>query len=301
MNRRDFLRNTAFTLVAVSASGMIPKFSLAKEAGKGTISKLDLGDAIIHTYTAPPSGFYVTSHIIEGPNKLVVIDTQQFTPHTKEVKDYILSLNKPVERILISHHHPDHTFGLNMMQEWHASARPAVVKNLEKRGPFYINLKKPKLGDWVPDVVTLPQGDMQLGEQIIDGIRYNIEEVSPAEASDQVFITLPDYDVLIAQDLVFNNVHGFVGIDEIPSWIKVLEDLSKRKDIKHVLCGHGEPGGPELIPTMIDYLKVADKEIKNAVANGKDLRPAMTKAFPTYRGEGVLNISNKMLFKKKKK
>jgi hypothetical protein len=47
---------------------------------KGTILYNKMGDAVIHTYVSPEKGGRVTSHVIEGPTKLVIIDAHFFYP-----------------------------------------------------------------------------------------------------------------------------------------------------------------------------------------------------------------------------
>ena len=290
---------TAIAIIAlVVLIGAIHGQGLAADMNeKGTFFTTKAGDVTIHTYMAPDAGFYVTSHIIEGPSQLVVVDTQQFRPHTREVVDFIKGLDKPVAKVIASHHHPDHTFGLEQMQQWPTSALPSVVKSINERGPFYIKIKAPHYGDNIPNKTYAPAADLQPGEMVIDGVRYQINEVKFAEAEHQTLITLPDQGVVIAQDLVYNKVHGYVAGNEISNWIKALQDLTARPGIKTVLCGHGEPAGPEAFQAMIQYLQAAEKAIEEAKAGSKDIIPTLTKAFPDHRGVGVLGIANQMLFK----
>ena len=43
----------------------------------GTITITRGGKVTIHTYTSPPQGWLVSTHILEGPAKLVIFDGQR--------------------------------------------------------------------------------------------------------------------------------------------------------------------------------------------------------------------------------
>src|SRR5215467_8936848 len=65
----------------------------------------------IHTFTAPEDGLLVTSHIIELPSQLLVVDAQYTLPYAREVVRYAAERGKPVTRLYITHYHPDHLLG----------------------------------------------------------------------------------------------------------------------------------------------------------------------------------------------
>ena len=44
----------------------------------GTITITSGGTVTIHTYTSPPEGWLVNTHILEGPTKLVIFDGQLY-------------------------------------------------------------------------------------------------------------------------------------------------------------------------------------------------------------------------------
>jgi hypothetical protein len=60
---------------------------------KGTVVVRHYPDVRIHTYISPPDGFLVNTHMIEGPEKLVLFDGQL-------LNTYASRLGKPVEQII---------------------------------------------------------------------------------------------------------------------------------------------------------------------------------------------------------
>jgi hypothetical protein len=59
--------------------------------------------ATVRTYTAPDDGFPVTSHVIELPAQLVVVDAQCALPYAREIVDDAKGLDKPLARLYIGH------------------------------------------------------------------------------------------------------------------------------------------------------------------------------------------------------
>ena len=81
----------------------------------GTITITRGGKVTIHTYTSPPEGWLVNTHILEGPTKLIIFDGQLMCAYADEAAAYASRLNKPVDRIILSHPHPDHWSGLEVL------------------------------------------------------------------------------------------------------------------------------------------------------------------------------------------
>jgi len=67
---------------------------------------------------------------LDHGNKLIVIDAQFFLPHAKAAREYINSLNKPIECLIISHSHPDHWFGSELFADTKIYALKEVKINI---------------------------------------------------------------------------------------------------------------------------------------------------------------------------
>jgi glyoxylase-like metal-dependent hydrolase (beta-lactamase superfamily II) len=95
---------------------------------KGTVVVSAYPNVRIHTYVSPPDGFLVNTHIVEGEASLVIFDGQLLNAYAAEVAAYASRLGKPVEQIIVSHGHPDHWAGLEVLahsgrQRVHSSRR----------------------------------------------------------------------------------------------------------------------------------------------------------------------------------
>ncbi len=274
--------------------------SAVKDKMEGSVVATKIGASTIHTYVSPEKSGAVTSHVIEGPKKLVIIDAQFLRPYAKELRAYADSLGKPIDRVIITHGHPDHWYGLEFFKDMRVTSLPEVAGLIKQAGPAMIKGQKARLKDLITDAPVVPDGKMKEGKETIDGIAYVFERVKDAEADSQLLITLPDYGTLVAQDLAYNKIHLFLGADDIKGWEKVVTELKKRPGIKTVLCGHGKPAGPIVFDDMLKYLDVADKSVTLAKKGSHDVKPLLLKEFPDYKAPVLLDISNRMLFKKGK-
>jgi len=79
------------------------------------------------------------------------------------------------------------------------------------------------------------------GEERIDGARVRFERVAKAESSEQLTIGFPGDGILIAQDLVYNRVHAFLGGQHFDGWLTAIAALEGLL-YATVLPGHGLPG-----------------------------------------------------------
>jgi len=73
----------------------------------GVVTIADFGEVKIHSYQSPDLTGCVTTHVIETPERLVFVDGQRSVIYGQEVRDYAERTGKPVDRMIVSHLHPD--------------------------------------------------------------------------------------------------------------------------------------------------------------------------------------------------
>ncbi|MGO7778327.1 MBL fold metallo-hydrolase, partial [Rhizobium johnstonii] len=67
------------------------------------------GDVRIHTFISAFTDDNIANatHIIESRNKLVLVDGQFLVPYALQFREYANSIGKEIDRIYLSHRHPD--------------------------------------------------------------------------------------------------------------------------------------------------------------------------------------------------
>jgi glyoxylase-like metal-dependent hydrolase (beta-lactamase superfamily II) len=260
---------------------------------QGTVTTTVRDPVTIHTYTSPESGLEANTHVIELATQLLVLDTQYAKPFAQEAVAYAAGLGKPVTRVYVSHDHPDHFFGAALFGApvyALAQTRDAIAA----AGQQMLANNQAALGDFIPDEVAVPSQVVELGTETIDGVRFEFRAITDTEAAAMLLIALPEHSVLLAQDLVYDNLHLYLVDGHLDSWRRNIETL-QAEQWTTVLPGHGAPGGPEQFDFVLNYLAGAAPVLATATT-GDELKGALIAAFPQAGGTALLDIQNRYLF-----
>ena len=266
----------------------------------GTIT-ITRGDKVtVHTYTSPPEGWLVNTHILEGPTKLVIFDGQLMKACADEAAAYARQLDKPVERIILSHPHPDHWSGFEVLTarfpQAEVHALPAVTEVVRAAGEIMLGKLQPSYGDKIATRVTVPSGAISAGLQTFDGARLEFREYSHGESDVQLVALLPEQQVMLAFDLVFApRDHAFTLAGHFDNWVTILESLKAMPGYDTIVIGHDTPTDPSAFDATIVYLNRA-KEIHAASKDGQSYASALKAAFPDRAQPGWVDFSGMMLY-----
>jgi glyoxylase-like metal-dependent hydrolase (beta-lactamase superfamily II) len=249
--------------------------------------------APIHTFTAPEDGWLVTSHIIELPTSLLVVDAQYTLTYAREVVRYAEALKKPLAGVYVTHYHPDHLLGAAAFDA-PLYALPSVAEKIAKAGDRVAREEHEKMGDVIPNVARRPDRLLTKSEEVIEGVRLQYRLVRSAETENALVIAVPDARAIIVQDLVYNRSHLFLGEKDFDGWRAALREY-RALPYDHVLPGHGLPGDVALYDEMIAYLDFAESALK-ASRSGEEFRGRLIDQFPDHGCHKVLNHQLRFLF-----
>ena len=256
----------------------------------GTIVKTEKEGVIIHTYIAPEDSWKVTSHIIETENTLVIIDPQLLLPFASEVIAYAKSLNKPINRLFISHGHSDHTLGSEVFMDLPIYSTLITKVQIKEKGLENIERMQGFLGTELVSsknvVPTYTVGNDQKEE--IDGMIYIYKIISNAEDGDQLIIFLPEIQTIIAQDLIYNKAHLFLGEWKFEGWIDAINGLKNKSEYNTYLAGHGPPSNDtSIFDDNIKYLESAISAF-NASSKTGEIKAMLAEQYPDYGAVALL-------------
>ncbi len=265
----------------------------------GQVTTRRHGGVSLHDYQAPQDGLFVHSIIIEGPTELVLFDAQFMLDYATELADYIETLGKPVERIIISHAHPDHWSGLAVIARRFpraaimalASVRDAIIAD----GQAIMTSRQRIFGNRVADAPVLPTATIEPGTHMFDTVRFDIEALEEGEAQHQMVVMLPDQATMLAFDLVFPaSHHVFTVAAYFDGWIALLHDLARRS-FDSVLIGHAGPAGRDDIAATIAYLQTA-RAIHARADSAAHYAEQLKAAFPMRAESGWVDFAALMLY-----
>ena len=245
--------------------------TLERDSG-ATVVVYDFGDLWVHNYNDnPANGIGNATYVVESESSLVLIDAHFFPESAAGFRAYADSLGKPIDRILITHGHPDHVSGL-------ASSFDDV--------PSYSSAGV--ISEALADSGSVIENTLGASAEI-DGVNYSFEVRTGLEASEQVIITLPDYGVVALGDLFYNKHHAVMnpGFD---GRISALGELGSA-DQSLFLAGHG-PAATELsaVTEAMGYLETG-RDTYATAADGEEFTATMLAAYPDYAGPFLLQLS----------
>lgn len=253
----------------------------------GTVTVLDKGAVRIHSYMSPADTFHTTTQLIETPARVIAVDAQLMPAYADEAVAYARGLGKPLDRLIITHAHPDHyngaaRFGVSV----HALAqvREQIVARGDSRLPT---------GLVIPVTDFTPSVEITAGTEVVDGIPFVFQAVSGGEAADELLVKLPEQGVLIAQDLVYHGVHLYLGNNDIAGWQQVVDALAAESGYDTILAGHGLPAGPEIYEEVRRYLADAHELLGD---DGEAYKKAIVDRYPSHVGPFIIDIANRSLF-----
>lgn len=282
------------------------------------------GDICIHTFVSAFTDDNIANatHIIESKKKLVLVDAQFLAPYALQFRAYanqlVKKLEKPIERLYLSHRHPDHWFGLGTaFADIPIHALPETISFIEEHGQQSIRDHLAKLAELAPDpdkmvipkekVVIPDDGDRKLEEEI-DGVKYVFRKVINTEIDFLLTIELPELGVCIPQDLIYSGTHLYlyvhpqqervpvrgVSTKDMQHWIEILQQLLL-SDCDLFMPGHGFPADKNEVARNIEYLSAAKHAIDSGVTK-YDFKSFMLQRYPARQCPGIFGTYLPRLF-----
>ena len=199
--------------------------------------------------------------------------------------------NKPIRHVLITHVHPDHSFGAAAF----AAEQPAIIGHhalraaLEARGEYYRKRLVQELGPDRAGSVVYPTQDVRDGMEIDLGGRV-LRLIAHGKAHTDCDLSMLDVEtgLLFAADLLF--VHRVPSLDgSLRGWLSEAERL-KKMGVSRAVPGHG-PVVVDFAPAMADltrYLSVLRDETRKAIAAGVSIGDAVQTVAQTEKSRWAL-------------
>ncbi len=213
------------------------------------------------------AGFVVTS---EG---VVVIDALG----TPELGDAMVAAirkvtNKPIRKIIITHYHADHFYGLQAFKKAGAEiwAHHLAREYLEgSEGAARLAQRRKDLAPWVSASTRLVPADVWLdGDRsfTLGGTRFEIIHLGPAHSPEDIIVIVGKNGVIFTGDILFTGRIPFVGEADSKRWLSTFSRLLELKPAI-MIAGHGEPSHNPAVDLSLtrDYLTYLRQAMGKAV------------------------------------
>jgi glyoxylase-like metal-dependent hydrolase (beta-lactamase superfamily II) len=246
-------------------------------------------DFSIKVFTSPDDQFWVNSVIIEGTREVMLVDAQLTKANAERVLQEIRETKKPLSIIYITHEHADHFLGLEVFKEAYPGVRiianSAVTDRINKVYQEKVDKWKKILGSGATSsVVAIEKFD---GNSInFENSKIEILKEVQGDTDENTMLWIPGQRILIAGDVLFNNMHLYTAETDRRARGKWLNSINKIRELKPsaVIPGHSKVGAPLNASSAVDftenYLLVFDEELTKA-KDSDSLINAMKERFPS--------------------
>jgi len=285
MERRSFIKNTAFTIGALA---LLNQHSLAQLlADPAWKIKMLTNDIGMFTEKGGTILFMITK-------KGVVVVDSQFPDSAQHLIDEIKKKTaKPFRLLINTHHHGDHSGG-NI-------AFKGLVEHVLAHANSKINQEaaaikqKTEAGQLYPDQTFTDTWCEQIGKE-----KICLHYFGAGHTNGDSFVHFQHSNIVHTGDLVFNRRHPYIdktaGAD-IASWIRVLNSATEKFDNKTVyVSGHAGAGFDTILNKtdvllFRDYLgnvlNFTDTALKAGKTKEEILKATEIPGSPQWKGDGI--------------
>ena len=185
------------------------------------------------------AGFVVTDQGV------VVVDALGTIPLGESLVRAIRKVtDKPIRRVIVTHYHADHFYGLEPFKKagadvWaHVAGRDYLT---EGEGARRLEQRSRDLFPWVEANMKLIPADRWLERDegfTMGDVRFEVNYLGPAHAPDDVIVVVPSEGVIFSGDILFAGRIPFVGEADSRQWLERIDRLLAMKPVL-MITGHG--------------------------------------------------------------
>ena len=153
--------------------------------------------------------------------------------------------DKPVKRVVVTHYHADHFYGLKPLKDAGADVwahRDALAYLEGGEAERRLEQRSRDLFPWVDETTKIVRADRWLDADTtfnLGGIRFDIHHLGPAHSPEDVIVVVPQEGVIFSGDILFAGRIPFVGEADSRRWLERIDQLVALKP-RIMITGHGE-------------------------------------------------------------
>ncbi|MFJ7072958.1 MBL fold metallo-hydrolase [Streptomyces sp. NPDC098781] len=238
----------------------------------------------------------LSTTLIYGREDAVLVEAPLLTDQAEQVGDWIEGHGKRLTHIFITHGHGDHWFTADLLAKRFGAqvvASAGTIKQMHAsvagRAPVWDKAWPGQIPPTQVTADTVPDNRFAL-----EGHDLFIVEVGHSDGDDTTVLHVPDLDLVVAGDVLYNGVHQYLGQSMgggRDAWRRAIETV-EALDPRWIVAGHKDKARDDdatrLFAETRAYLDAADELlVEHDTALG--FFDAMLERFPD-RGLGTLTL-----------
>ena len=233
----------------------------------------------------------MASTLIYGSTDAVLTDPGMTEDQAHALGDWVAARGRNLTDIVITHGHGDHWFAAQLLAErfGRASSPPPARSRRCMRNAAVRPLLWDKVYTGIPEslvtAVTVPDNRLTL-----EGHDLVIVEVGSTDSDDTTVVHVPDLELVVAGDVIYNGVHMYLAqvavVGGFGPWRDAIDKVEALEP-RHVVAGHQnqqlDDDADRLIAETRQYLDDAE-ELLRTEHTALDFFNAKLERYPTISG-----------------
>lgn len=256
----------------------------------------------LHSYL----GFNSNSTLIYGERDAILIDASQLLSDTHRMIADIIPMRRNLTHIYVSHFHPDHHFGLQVLKNAFPKAEivalPSVVKDIIATSSDKIELWAiDRFGpDDIPRKTTIPT-PLNEPHLLLEDEEILVSDNWEGDSINNSVVWIPSIRVACATDVAFHDCHLWPIESNVERRIKWRDSIAQLRefDARIVIPGHCDAEKIRLMEEVqengaLTYTECIDwslqyldnyEEVYNTAKTGTEMVKKMSRLYPDVKAE----------------
>lgn len=220
----------------------------------------------------------VNSYLFSNGHSAIVMDLLRNSRDASKLAELIKSKNVPLTHALITHGHPDHYVGMDVLRKEFPDVKIVVADQAIKDDIIGFSTWMESVGWWEAEPNLKPRSEAnpggfdyesEIGILDFEDHQFTLDgggtlliktDYKPAEAEHVTTVFSEDLNALFSSDLCYNGVHLWLGqgVDQqhIDNWKSELNRLKAdyTDPTLTVYPGHGGKSSIQLFDSVLQYL-----------------------------------------------
>jgi glyoxylase-like metal-dependent hydrolase (beta-lactamase superfamily II) len=245
----------------------------------------------------------MASTLIYGETDAVLTDPGMTSDQARALGDWVAAHDRNLSEIFITHGHGDHWFAAQVLAERFGARIVASAGTIaQMRGNAATrSLLWDKVYTGIPDspvtAVTVPDNRFTL-----EGHELAIVEVGSTDSDDTTVLHVPDLDLVVAGDVIYNGVHMYLAqsvvVGGFGPWREAISTVEALRP-RHIVSGHQnaslDDDASRQIAETRQYLDDAEELLETA-GTAVDFFNAKLERYPDHLGRTVLWAGTQTLY-----
>ncbi|WP_248759227.1 MBL fold metallo-hydrolase [Pseudarthrobacter sp. SSS035] len=241
--------------------------------------------------------------LVHGRQDAVLVDPPLTLRQAEKVGDWVAASGKQLTHIVATHGHGDHWFTAGVLADrfgaqvvTSAGAIAQMHNNVYAREVLWDAMWPGQIPPSPVTAVTVPGNRITL-----EGHDLNIVEVGHADSDDSAVLHVPDLDLVVAGDVIYNGVHMYLAESadgNLGHWREAI-DIVAALEPHRIVASHQnknlDDNAARLIAETRRYLDDAEAALATH-DTPVEFFHAMLKQYPEHLGPTVLWVSSRALY-----